>query len=358
MSAGSPVSGGFWSAEDTTPPAIAAALERLLGEHEGEAGSAYAPARVLNLVVVVEPDRRDEVLERLEQIGQVNPSRTVICLVEPARTTLDAWATMACDVPTEPGALAVCRERVELQIGADHLGRLHSIVDSLLVSDLPTLAWSPHGIDAALDGLAPVAHVVLLDSHDARGLTQAVERAAVLARRADVVDLAWLRTAPWRERLAAAFDPPSWRRGLTDIDRVNVRNGDDSAISGLLLVGWMASRLRWEPLSLRPASGRFSGRAASDAGEVEIGLEQDPGLAVPGLSGVTVRTRSGLCVSFERGRGGLLSARRDVEGRESTWTVLGASRGESGVLRDALRDALLPDPAYRSALAAAAALLG
>ena len=35
-----------------------------------------------------------------------------------------------------------------------------------------------------------------------------------LADDAYVVDLAWLRSTPWRERVAATFDPPRWRDEL------------------------------------------------------------------------------------------------------------------------------------------------
>lgn len=350
-----PVTEGFWSAEDTTPSAIGAALERLLSEQALQGGRAYAPARVLNLLVVVDPARRGDVLERLERIGRVNPSRTILCLVEEGRTTLDAWASMACEVPSEDGALAVCRERIEVQVGAQQ--RLDSVVDSLLVAGLPVVVWSPHGLDEPFDTLSRMADAVLIDSREAAGLTEAVEHAAVLSRRAAVVDLAWLRTTPWRERLAAAFEPVGWRRGLAEVNRVEVRHGEDSAVSALLMAGWLVSRLGWAPLGLRRGDCGVHARASSEEGEVEICLLPVE-LDVPGLVGVTVETSTGLWISLDRGLGGLASKRRDAEGKESSWTVLGASRGEGGVLGHALREALVSDPAYRPALTAAAALLG
>ena len=44
-------------------------------------------------------------------------------------------------------------------------------------------------------------------------------------------------------------------------------------------------------------------------------------------------------------------------GGESAWTVLGASRGEAGILGEGIRQALLRDPTYRPALAAAEAMV-
>lgn len=346
---------GFWSAEDTTPSAIGAALERLLSEQAHQGDRAYAPARVLTLLVVVDPARRDDVIERLERIGRLNPSRTILCLVEQGRTTIDAWASMACEVPSEPGALAVCRERIEVQVGAEQ--RLDSVVDSLLVAGLPVVVWSPHGLDEPFDTLSRLADAVMIDSREAGDLTAAVERAALLSRRAAVVDLAWLRTTPWRERLAAAFEPQPWRRGLAEVNRVEVRHREDSAVSALLMAGWLVSRLGWAPDSLRRGDRGVHARASSDTQEVDICLLPAE-LDKPGLVGLTVETATGLAVSLDRGVGGLASRRRDAEGRESCWTVLGASRGDGGLLAGALREALASDPAYRPALAAAAALLG
>jgi hypothetical protein len=52
-----------------------------------------------------------------------------------------------------------------------------------------------------------------------------------------------------------------------------------------------------------------------------------------------------------------VARRRDREGREQRWTVLGASRGEGGILGEGIRQALLRDPTYGPALDAAAALV-
>ena len=61
--------------------------------------------------------------------------------------------------------------------------------------------------------------------------------------------------------------------------------------------------------------------------------------------------------SLDRGPGGLHAKRVTAEGRESTWVVMGASRGESGILGEGIRQALLRDPTYGPALDAARAML-
>ena len=54
------------------------------------------------------------------------------------------------------------------------------------------------------------------------------------------VDLAWLRSTPWRERVAAAFDSPRRRPDLKAISAVTVRHREDSLASGVLFCGWAA----------------------------------------------------------------------------------------------------------------------
>jgi hypothetical protein len=49
--------------------------------------------------------------------------------------------------------------------------------------------------------------------------------------------------------------------------------------------------------------------------------------------------------------------RREPRRKDHAWTILGASRGESGILGEGIRQALLRDPTYRPALTAANDLL-
>ena len=171
-----------------------------------------------------------------------------------------------------------------------------------------------------------------------------------------VVDLAWLRSTPWRERIAAAFDPPVERSRLGSIASVTVRHRDDSLAAAVLFCGWMSSRLGWKPESLGHVSGTYTGHARAKRQEVKICLESANQNA-PGLAGVTIETASGEAVSLDRSPGGLRSLRRARDGSEEAWTVLGASRGESGILGEGVRQALLRDPTYLPALACARAFV-
>ncbi|GAC1318464.1 MAG: hypothetical protein NVSMB25_07930 [Thermoleophilaceae bacterium] len=347
---------GVWSAERTSPSAIDAALRHLLEEQHAENDS-YVPARVLNLVVLTDREFRGEIENRLERVGRFHPSRTILCSLDRRRTTIDARATMSSDGTGKSGEIAVCEELVQIELGEPHLERLDTIVDPLLVPDLATLVWSPHGHPEAVDALLQLVDVVLIDSVGEPDPGPALARAHRLLENAYVVDLAWIRSMPWRERIAATFDPSRWRGSLEEVTGVTVRHHPQSGVSGALLLGWLASRLGWEAEALSEEDGGLVGRVRAPGRRVRLRLEVDTTMPVPGLAGITIETAGGLKLSLDRGSGGLTAKRKAPGRRESTWTVLGASRGESGILGEGIRQALLREPTYGPALTAASRML-
>ena len=351
------VSDSVWSAQGTTPGDIEAALRAMLKERHSENAS-YVPARTLNLVCVVDKQWSGEIANRLRHVGRSHAARTIVCAVEPRRKAIDAVATIASDVHPKAGEFALLRETVIVDVGEQHLAHIDTIVDPLVVTDLPTVVWAPHGHTQAVEALLSLAQVVLLDSVDEPDMRDAVNRARTLLRDAYVVDLAWLRSTPWRERVAATFDPPHLRPDLRTISAVTVRHHPESAVAGVLLMGWLASRLDWQLSPLIARDGTLVGSAHARRQDVRLTLEPANDLMVRGLAGVTLETASGRHFDLDRGPGGLQAYYRNAKGQERRWVVLGASRGEAGILGEGIRQALLRDPTYAPSLEAACAVVG
>jgi glucose-6-phosphate dehydrogenase assembly protein OpcA len=351
-----------WDAQDTTPEKIEAALRLLLHERHA-ADASLVPARVLNLVVIADREWRGEIINRLERVGRYGASRTILCSVSEGRTGLDARVVLSSESGGE--GIGVVREWVELDLGSDAVTRIDTIVDALLVSEIPTVLWSPHSHDDAVESLLKMIDVILIDTDDPAnfdGPGAALGRSWNLQDKTYVVDLAWLRTTPWRERLAAAFDDRTRRGELPALANVAVRHNPGSLTSALLLAGWLASRLGWSPDPLvATAGGAYRGiaRAQRDGGAHDaafsgiVAFDFEPvGLTVPGIAGVTVGTDYGFSLALDRAKGGLLARqRRPAPSPAREWRVLGASRGEGGILGEGVRQALLRDPTYRPALA-------
>src|SRR3954447_26573831 len=351
------VSDMVWSAQATTPGDIEAALRAMLKERHTESAS-YVPARTLNLVCVVDKQWSGEIANRLRGVGGAHAARTIVCAVQPRRDTIDADATIASDVHPQPGEFALLRETVIVDVGEKHLSHIDTIVDPLVVTDLPTVVWAPHGHREAVDALLPLAQVVLLDSVDEPDMRDALRRALTLLDDVYVVDLAWLRSTPWRERVAATFDPPHLRPDLRTISAVTVRHHPESAVAGLLLVGWLASRLSWQLGTLIGQGSGFAGSAHARRQDVKVTLEATPDLQVRGLAGVTLETASGRHFELDRGPGGLHAFYRRAKGDERRWVVLGAARGGAGILGEGIGQALLGDASCAPALQAACGAVG
>ncbi len=246
------VSDAVWSEQGTTPDAIEAALRGLLAERHSEDGGFAARARAqhgrLRRERVQRGDRQPPARRR--PLPRLAPGRA---LLRPPRTRLDAHASVAAEGEAKPGEIVLLHETVIVELGDRHLDDLLTIADPLVVSDLPTLLWSPHGHPEAVQALLPLAQATLLDSVDEPVWHEAIDRANTLSDRLYVVDLAWLRSTPWRERIAATFDPPALRAELDEITAITIRHHPDSTVAAMLLIGWLASRLGWRlaPLQRR-----------------------------------------------------------------------------------------------------------
>ena len=366
----SATSDAVWSERSTTPDAIEAALRELLIQRHAENGD-FVPARVLNMIAFVDREWSGEIANRLRGVGRYHASRLLVLSYEPRRERLDARVMIASEGEPAPGELGLLRETVVVEIGDRHLDDLLTIADPLVVTDLPTLLWSPHGHHEMVEVLLEMCQAVLVDSVEEPDAAEALERAHALSAQAYVVDLAWLRSTPWRERVAALFDPAQLRGELRLITDLTVRHHPASTAAAMLLVGWLSSRLGWQTAPLAAHDGALVGvshagaQDVSHAGtqDVTLRLQAAPELRVPGLEDVAIETASGLALRLRRGPGGLRARRRlptsddRHSGAVHEWTIPGASRGETGVLGEGIRQALLRDPTYVPALSAARAML-
>ena len=108
------------------------------------------------------------------------------------------------------------------------------------MADLPVFLWwqgelPPEG-DAVLAEMIEMTTRMIVDS-DQAGI-DAVARVDAMAT--GLVDLAWVRTGPWREAIAALFDGRSQRRLLDHLVAIEVSGPRNQSA---LLAGWLRSRL-------------------------------------------------------------------------------------------------------------------
>ena len=132
----------------------------------------------------------------------------------------------------------VCSEVIELRLGGKRAQAPASIVQPLLISDLPTFCrWRglPPWGEPELEQLVDVCDRLVVDSSEWRGLPAAYKDLAKLFDRIAVSDIAWGRAVGWRARLADEW--PEIRK----LKQLSVTGPKADA---LLLAGWLRSRLR------------------------------------------------------------------------------------------------------------------
>ncbi len=226
-----------------------AAIERDLAALWRQAATGHTAvtrACAWNLVVHAEGDE-DAARAKLlaDALVASVPSRTLILHHRPNGTgpELEAFVTANCQLMPGGGKL-LCSEEITIESRGKGSDYLPSLTRALLVPDIPTavLCAGLPAESALLTELVAVGDRLIIDSRGAERLL-AVERLGKALTR--VADLAWLRTAPWRLAVAAAFDPPVDASMLFKLTRVKVSCAQSSATEAKLLFGWLGARLSW-----------------------------------------------------------------------------------------------------------------
>lgn len=192
---------------------------------------------VLTHVAWAPPKWADAARRTLAGLEELHPSRTILLFPEPRRADgIDVTVSLRCFA--FPGSSReVCSEVIELRLGGKRVRVPGSIVQPLLISDLPTFCrWRglPPWGEPELEQLVDVCDRLVVDSSEWRGLPAAYAELAALFDRIAVSDIAWGRSLGWRGRLAALWP------GIASVERLSVTGPKADA---LLLAGWLRSRL-------------------------------------------------------------------------------------------------------------------
>ncbi len=113
----------------------------------------------------------------------------------------------------------------------------------LLLPEVPlVVVWGGRPEGDLLTRAVESADRIITDS-GARPPTYLAEQAALLARGAPIGDLAWARIFPWQSLAAECLDLPNLREHRGNIKKARVVCAGAVGAEGLLLAGWMASRI-------------------------------------------------------------------------------------------------------------------
>ena len=249
---------------------IAGQVERQLAElRVAETDGAELRTSVMTHVAWAPPKWAGAARRTLAGLDELHPSRTILLFPEPKRAEgIDVTVSLRC-FALHGASRDVCSEVIELRLGGKRARAPGSIVQPLLISDLPTFCrWRglPPWGRPELEQLVDVCDRLVVDSSEWRGLPGAYAELEALFDRIAVSDIAWGRGLGWRGRLAALWP------GIASIRRLSVTGPKADA---LLLAGWLRSRLGTE-LELTHRAAESIERVAVDGEAVTPPLGGTP----------------------------------------------------------------------------------
>lgn len=235
---------------------VAEVEERLAELRSGEEASGTRTS-VMTHVAWAPPQWASAARRTLAGLEELHPSRAILLFPDAKRRdSIDVNVTLRCF--TIPGSSRqVCSEVIELRLGGKRAQAPASIVQPLLIADLPTFCrWRglPPWGKPELEQLVDVCDRLVVDSAEWRGLARAYEEVAKHFDRIAVSDIAWGRAVSWRGRLAAEWP---------EIKRVKKLSVTGPKADALLLAGWLRSRLR-KQVQLTHRAGAELERVAVD----------------------------------------------------------------------------------------------
>jgi glucose-6-phosphate dehydrogenase assembly protein OpcA len=251
-----------WRGEPITLPDVDRSLERQYRDARRNGESGLVRTRVATLVIIT-PDEA-HAREALETVGKLtgrNPSRCIVLIVQPTDAAAPEQGVRAWAKVTRRGkGVQGLRDEVvvEAAIPPDHLA---SVVLPLLLPDIPVFTWWTGTIPLDRDmgrELLSVTDRLIVDSatfaDPIADLTTFAEAGAGLPAPSDCV---WGRLTPWRELLAGSFD--ALPGGAHPHQLTTLRLATVTPTAGLLLAGWLTTRLGWEPVSVEAGGSPGTG---------------------------------------------------------------------------------------------------
>src|SRR5436190_18342514 len=168
----------------------------------------------------------------------MHTSRTILLVPDPeaGRDALDAELSVQC-FPIEGETRHVCSETIELHLHGERSKAPASVVEPLLVPDLPVFSrWRgrPGFGEPEFEQLVDVVDRLIVDSSEWGDLPDAYRELEQCFERAAISDIAWRRSLDWRASVASMWP------AIAEARKVEVHGPQADA---LLICGWLCSRL-------------------------------------------------------------------------------------------------------------------
>ncbi|AFZ47271.1 OpcA protein [Cyanobacterium stanieri PCC 7202] len=235
-------------------------LARLQQEYEAVEAEGKVNLRDQSILKQYSPDVEGAGIA--DAIASVNPCRIItLCPTTGEDRGVKAQVSAYCPVNKRSSNSLICCEYINVTGVSSALERIGGVISELMIPELPKYVWWKAGIDtdySLFQRLQSECDRLIIDSSTFVEPTAELERIAqFLAQDTPIIDLNWARIAPWQELTAEAFDPPERRSAIWEVDEVVVDYEKGNKTQALMYLGWLASRLNWQPVDYSNETGDY-----------------------------------------------------------------------------------------------------
>jgi glucose-6-phosphate dehydrogenase assembly protein OpcA len=211
-------------------------IERELAAGRGdEQGVMHQRTSVMTHLAWVPEEWVEAAEDVLAGLAERHPSRTIVLFPQSGDGGLEGEVAVE-NFPAGEHR-SICTETIRIRLHGASAEHPASVVQPLLISDLPVfLRWrgEPPFAGSAFAELIDTADRLIVDSTEWSDLPGAYGRLAEIFDRVAVSDIAWARTSRWRPMLASLWP------GIGSVTKIRV---EGTAAQAYLLAGWLRARL-------------------------------------------------------------------------------------------------------------------
>ncbi len=223
--------------------------------------SAAARATTFNLLVYEPENEVGDRLVSIDTIASQTPCRVIdLCPITGEDEGITAQVAAYCPIQKSSSSL-VCGEYITLRGTKEAFGRVHTLLTGLLISDMPVFVWwkdSPAPNAKMFERLINLSDRMIFDSaYFSSSEADLLKIQELIENDVQIADLNWRRIAPWQELTAQAFDSPDRRAAAWQVDRITIDYERGNSTQALMYLGWIASRLNWQPTTSVKEGGDY-----------------------------------------------------------------------------------------------------
>ncbi|NOT84192.1 MAG: glucose-6-phosphate dehydrogenase assembly protein OpcA [Methylococcaceae bacterium] len=268
---------------------IDAALGRLWSQFNQEIsdGSTVMRACMSNLIIYCDnTNDATEVGKEISTIVDAHPARVLLLIAggKPKVGNIEALVGIYYTAVSE--GWQVCAERIDIIATALAADRLPSVARSNLIGDLPTTLWwasrqPPPEAGELFFQLAALSNQIIYDNmgwvNPFKGVAAMTRWVAAQQDSQIVHNLAWRRVATWRKLISQVMDPLVAPDALNSLHLIEITHGPHALPMTWLLVGWLASQLKWQPVDgKRLSDSELVWRFRSSRREIKVVAKRLP----------------------------------------------------------------------------------